>query len=421
MLEWSGWHPYNAVHGVRLPGFPDRERLRGAIGSTLEQWGLVGLEVDPSGRTCRFQGGGEEPELRSVGGPDAPEALLAAEVARQLNTPFPPAGRFDPFRFFLISGPESFWLGLAYFHVVADAESIVFLLQKVARVYVGTHGPDSSGRVDLYPRRPDHLVLRRPIVLARTVAALPAHIRNIRRSSRPSYQAPTDFNNGFALFSIPSAELRALMKAGKDWEVSFNDLVLALLLKSLSNLAPAGRRTDRRSRISVGTIVNIRKDLGLEGRPAFGVFLGSFIVTHEVPKGIGVKELALEIRERTLRVKRGKLYLGMSLELAAARLALRFFSTERGKKFYPKFFPLWGGVTNMNLNILWERPAGQLAPDYFRAVSTGPVTPLVLSVTTAGEVANVGLSYRTTVYSKAQIETFQSGFLAALKEGVGSA
>ena len=63
---------------------------------------------------------------------------------------------------------------------------------------------------------------------------------------------------------------------------------------------------------------------------------------------------------------------------------LIFFSPERRKKFYQKNYPLWGGITNMNLNSLWTSGQKRVPLDYFRAVSTGPATPLVLSVTTVG-------------------------------------
>jgi hypothetical protein len=70
----------------------------------------------------------------------------------------------------------------------------------------------------------------------------------------------------------------------------------------------------------------------------------------------------------------------------------------------------------MNLNPLWA-PNDRHGPlDYFRAVSTGPVTPLVLSVTTVGERVNLGVSYRTTVFSKPDIENLQSRFREHLEE-----
>jgi hypothetical protein len=126
--------------------------------------------------------------------------------------------------------------------------------------------------------------------------------------------------------------------------------------------------------------------------------------------------LAGDIRQQTSPIKRHKLYLGTPLELGFARCLLRFFSPRRRKRFYAKHYPLWGGITNMNLNLLWE-PSGRNPPlDYFRGVSTGPVTPLVLSVTTVRDRANLGLSYRTTVFSQGDIENLQDRFRQHLEE-----
>jgi hypothetical protein len=54
--------------------------------------------------------------------------------------------------------------------------------------------------------------------------------------------------------------------------------------------------------------------------------------------------------------------------------------------------------------------------DYFRAVSTGPATPLVLSFTTVGEAANISLSYRQTVFTAGEVERLVGCFLNALAE-----
>jgi hypothetical protein len=69
----------------------------------------------------------------------------------------------------------------------------------------------------------------------------------------------------------------------------------------------------------------------------------------------------------------------------------------------------------MNLNALWAQPEGKPVVDYFRAVSTGPVTPLVLSVTTAGDRMNIGLTCRTTVFSAATIATMKDDFLQLVR------
>ena len=65
----------------------------------------------------------------------------------------------------------------------------------------------------------------------------------------------------------------------------------------------------------------------------------------------------------------------------------------------------------MNLNPLWPQPNDGRTFDYFRAVSTGPATPLVLSATTVGEAVNLGLTFRRTVFSPEDRRQIQSTLL----------
>jgi hypothetical protein len=81
---------------------------------------------------------------------------------------------------------------------------------------------------------------------------------------------------------------------------------------------------------------------------------------------------------------------------------------------YAKYYPLWGGVTNMHLDALWKPQEGERPLDYFRAGSTGPVTPLVLAVTTVNDTVTIGISYRSTVFSTADMELLKNDFLDAL-------
>jgi hypothetical protein len=193
---------------------------------------------------------------------------------------------------------------------------------------------------------------------------------------------------------------------------------MALLMKALSPCAAPRAQARRRRNISIGCITNVRKDLGFDShsRHTFGLFLGSFTVTHQVPAGITLRQLAGDIRRQTAQVKRHKLYLGMSLELGFARFMLKFFPPARQKRFYAKHYPLWGGITNMNLNSVWEQGARSALMDYFRGVSTGPLTPLVLSATTIGDRVNMGVSYRTTVFERDDIGQLQRRFREHLHE-----
>jgi hypothetical protein len=123
----------------------------------------------------------------------------------------------------------------------------------------------------------------------------------------------------------------------------------------------------------------------------------------------------VEVHGQTRRIKESRRFMGTPVDLACARLLLSFLTPERRAKFHPKYYPLWGGVTNMNLNTVWPQPGEAKPVDYLRAVSTGPVTPLVLSITTVREVVNIGLSFRLTVFSPADIERVKSEFLNLIK------
>jgi len=416
MLQWDELHPYNAVHVAQLPGAFDRERLRLGITATLERNGFGWLTLNRKDGTYSYQPGPSGCEITTVAIQEEPRVALRAEIERQLNTPFDSTVPFRPFRFVALPGKDSFFLVLAYFHAIADAESIVHLLRGLARDYAKAARPEAPPWWNLYPESRAGLLRRHPIVVARRLQGLPAQARNLRRSHRPRYRDIRDLSNGFNLFSLTPDCLRSLVAAGRSWDVTVNDLLLALLLKSVSPLSMERVQAARRRLISAGCIVNLRRDMGVDSSQAFGLFLGSFTVTHAVPQGIALRELAKDISQQTAVVKQHRLALATPMELAFGRFALRFFSLERRKRFYQKNYPLWGGLTNLNLNSLWGPATDEGPIDYFRGVSTGPVTPLVLSVTTAGERVNVGLSYRATVFSTRDIEQTISHFMHELEQ-----
>jgi NRPS condensation-like uncharacterized protein len=330
-----------------------------------------------------------------------------------LNTRFDPKVPFNPFRFFLGPASGSFWLGATYFHPVADAESVVRLLKGIVKAYIENPGTVGQ-RMDLYPEAKDSW-LRHPAATARKLFLAPKLVRNLRSSCRPPFRNPQDLTNGFEYFRIPPEALQRLLDRAKLWEVTLNDLFLALLIQALSPLASSRAQSQKRPNLSVGCIVNTRRDQGIEGEGVFGLFLGSFILTQPPAGKTGLRELTAAVRNKTQAVKQDKLYLAR-LELTIGRRLLPLFSTERRKKLYQKHYPLWGGITNMNLNSLWAAGDGQERFDYFRAVSTGPVTPFVLSVTTVNQTANIGVTYRKTVFDVRDIAQIKSLFLDGIEQ-----
>ncbi len=415
MLKWNDLHSYNAVHVVRIPESFDAGRLGTIINATIGGSGLTNLCLDLKRGILRYHGGPMNCEIKVLGADADPEAALCAEIETQLNTGFMLGERMNPFRFFVAVNAGSFLLGLVYFHPVADAESIVRMLMPIVNTYVGKAERRSTGLAELHPRRHDRLFRQNPVVLARKLAALPSMIGAMRASSRPRCSDAQDLRNEFTRFSLRSEDLLALRAASRSLGVTINDLFLALLMKALAPLDARREQAARRRNISIGTIVNTREDLGLDVPPFFGLCLGFFVVTHPVPDGMTVADLARDIGIQTLGIKRRQLYLGWPLELAAARLALRFFSARGQKDFYRKSYPLWGGITNMNLNSIWNELDGGAPPDYFRAVSTGPITPLVLSITTVGSGVNIGVTYRVTSFRAAEIAAVRQRLLDGLR------
>jgi hypothetical protein len=414
MLQWNDLHPYNAVHVVRIPGVLDVERLKNVITTTLEGKGLTDLTLNRRLGTYEYNGGPSSAEIKITSADAALSPCFAKEIGRQLNTPFTQDEHFSPFRFFIVSEVGSFSLGLVYFHPMADAECIVILLKEMVDTYSGRGSPGLDKPVDRHPPRRDHFLSLPPGVLARKLASLPSHIRAMRSACRPHYRDAGDSSNKCAFFTLNPPTLSGMIQAAKSLKVTFNDLLLALLTKAVSLLTPDRMQARRRKGISLGCIVNIRKDLGMTGGQTFGLFLGSFVVHHEVPAGIKLADLARDIGRQTVRIKRSRLYLGAPLELAFGRLMTSLFSEQRRRKLYQKHYPLWGGLTNMNLNALWPQMDDARPVDYFRAVSTGPVTPLVVSLTTVGRVANIGLTYRSTVFEPPDIERIKGCFMDPL-------
>jgi len=410
MLQWSGVHPYNAVHVVRVGRPLDLPRLTKTINEELEHLGLTGLSIRRDQGTFRYEGGPGDYHLRVLSDVEDNHSLIQREMETEVNTGFTDEGALRPFRFFVIREEKGFSLGLTYFHVIAGAESIILLLRHFVCKYLDQEPPGFSFPLEIYPRGYGRLLPQKARLLIRKFSAIPAQITDLRRSSKPGHHDVDDQSNGLVVFSLTAPELQALLRTAKGWGITLNDLFLGILLKCLSPFASKRFTAPRRTRISVGSIVNIRKDLKINSLKTFGLFLGSFTVSHPVPEGITLEALSREVREQTLRIKEDKLYLGTPMELWLGRVLLSFHSPGGRKKFYTKRYPLWGGITNMNLNPLWPMGKGEGVIDYFRAVSTGPITPLVLSITTVRDIVNIGLTYKKTVFTPSGVKTLISDF-----------
>ncbi len=410
MLHWNDLHPYNAMGIFRLPAALDLGRLKQIINGALAAHGLTGLTLNRSGGTFHYAGGQVDCEIKVISGGADSQAALSAEIEVQLNTAFVLDKGFNPFRFFAVTEADGFWIGIVFIHVIADGLSITLLAREVIEAYLKPGEPPVFQPFELYPHCRDGL-LSQPKLLFKKLAALPAFVREMRSSSRLWCRDENDFSNRFAFFTLDAGQLEALIKTAKACHITLNDLFLTLLLKSLSGMASDRQLHPRRRKIAVGCIVNVRKGFGLKGQRAFGPFLGSLVVTHELPKDTHLTELAKDICRQTTAIKKSRLYLASSWEQAFGRFMFALHSPARRKQFYDKNFPLWGGLTSMQVNAFWEPAPGERPMDCFSVAGTGPVVPLVFSVVTAETGVKIAITYRPAFFSEIDVARIKNVFI----------
>lgn len=393
MLRFRELHPYVAVHAASvaqpLPG-----TLKARIGRRLETAGLTGFALDRRRKRFEFRGGPAEIELTILDGGGDPHAVTCAEIERQLNRAFQLDGAFTPFRFFAVDAGPSFRLGIAYDHFIAGGDSIAVLLEKLVADCAPGAAEPGGWAPRVYAHTYGRLFLRHLSHALRGLARLPSMVASCRRSRRAPCRVDRPATNAFIAFAVAAPELSALLRNAKDWGVTLNDLLLAMLLLALAPVVP-GRGGLRRNELGVGSIVNLRGEFESDANATFGQFLGSLRVSHPVPAGIGLRQLALDVHGQTERVKQGKLYLQALLGLAWAAAAWRFLTPERRRGFLAKHYPIWVGVTALNIDPLWRGAPSHASFEYLRAVPTGPLAPMVFAITTFRGTLQLGVSYRT--------------------------
>jgi hypothetical protein len=413
MLRWRELHPYSAVHAIRIDQPFDAALLARVIDAHLEAKGLTGLELDAARGRFEYAGGKAGSKIAVHAGGDAPTEVLGREIERELNTPFARDGSLVPFRFFVVDAGAHFHLALTYDHFIAAGDSVVVLLAGIHDGYWAKEpAPGDARPYQRYPATCLRLFRRHPGALLRGIQRVGELAASCRRSVRPRYPGGADLTNAFAQCRIEPADFSALIRTAKAWGVTVNDLLLALLLKALEPVVGERPATERRHELAVASIVNLRRDFGYEVGTTFGQFLSSFRVSHPMRPGTALGDLARDIHAETQRVKAEKLYLQNLLAIGSMGLFWRFLSVAQRKSFHAKNYPAWGAITMVNVDPLWaEAGARPPPPVYLRAVSTGPLAPLILAVTTSAGVLQVGFSYRTTAFTPASIEAIAAAIV----------
>jgi hypothetical protein len=415
MLRWRALHPYSAIHAVRIDRPLDPARLSLLIDGELEALGLTGLALDAARERFEYAGGPGRAPLAVVSGGEEPLQILRREIERELNVPFPDEGPLTPFRFLAVDAGTSFFLALTYDHFIAAGDSIVVLMKGLSSAYRGTADPRARPPLR-YPATTRRLFRLHAGAALRGIRRLPEMVASCRRSVRPRFPGGADPRNGFAYCRIEAPEFAALVRAAKQWGVTVNDLLMAILLQALAPVVGERPPGERRREIGVASIVNLRRDFGYDATTTFGQFLSSFRVAHPLPPGIELRQLARDIHAETARIKSEKLYMQTLVAIGAIGAVWRFLSPAQRQGFYAKHYPAWGAVTMINVDALWEEAGGALPPpEYLRAVSTGPLAPLVVAVTTSAGLLHAGISYRSAAFAPEVVDRIAAGIMERVR------
>ena len=417
MLRWRELHPYIAVHIVRLNQPLVPARLKRRIENRLEAAGLTGLILDPGRGRFEFRGGPTAIEPTILAGGDNALRVAEQEIERQLNLPFPPDGAFVPFRFFAVEASGSFYFGLAYDHFIAGGDSIAVLLEKLCDDYAADETQAvSPWAPQRYPHTFRRLFLRH---LRRAVAGLPQLpllAVSCRRSFRAPCRAGRDPSNSFLSARVGHTAFGAVVRTAKAWGVTVNDVFLAALLLALAPFAAERSESRRRKELAVASIVNLRGEFEASASETFGQFLTSLRVSHLVPPGIGLPQLAREVHAQTALIKGRKLYLQTLLALGWVASVWRYLAPDQRQCFLARKYAIWAGITSLNIDSLWVGPVTGAPPaEYLRAVPTGPLAPLVVAATTLGGVLQLGFSFRAADISRDTVQRVAAEFIRSIE------
>ncbi len=205
MLRWRAMHPYNAVHVAAVEAPLDAATLArdDRRGSSIE--GLTGLVLDAGRRRYEYAAAPRATVLATLRGGPIRDAVIRAEIERQLNAPFARDGPSNRSASLPSTAGERFLLGVAYDHFIAGGDSIALLLKEIIDRYSGRRGRRSRAGTLSADLRPS---VRRGMLLPLLAgfAHLAGIIAGCRRAFRPRFPGGADPRNGFVQLRIDGAK-----------------------------------------------------------------------------------------------------------------------------------------------------------------------------------------------------------------------
>jgi hypothetical protein len=146
------------------------------------------------------------------------------------------------------------------------------------------------------------------------------------------------------------------------------------------------------------------------------------------PERRDVDAVTREVTTTTTRLKKTFGTVKGFWAFAMARIWWDLYSSPRNRALLlHKMVPVVAGISNVKMTGTWaDRTAqgrdesGQARVlDYLRISPTGPLIPLVFTLTTIGQRLSLCVTYRTTAFSDEQAKEIVSDFVQRLEKAVG--
>ncbi|MEI7766477.1 MAG: hypothetical protein WCJ97_03465 [Phycisphaerae bacterium] len=426
MRRWNTLHPYSAGQVMQISGPCLLPRWQQAITEIMSETGLGIPSVTPDGKTVFFA------PVKQYDISECDDWLV--ESNRLLNIPFrstEPCVRF----FVCLGSDDSHYLGAIYDHWIADSYSMRLLMARVFAHYRrGEKDPslpvlqlDHHQFWDIYARN-----LRWPRWIHSYSQGLKNMFRN-RYNYRLHQEQPLNFHSTMLHRQLPDGLINRVHKFAKAQGASVNDAFVAALARAMGRLTASRRYTKRsrpwrrpRAAVGIGTIADIRKLSTEPMEHIFGLHLASFNHILNRPEATPITEVLRQTLAHSERVRTQNLTIKGASALALARRWWDRYSKPVHKaQILYKVVPTIGGLSNVNMTGSWvdpkqQDPTGPRVLDYLRISPTGPLLPLVFTLTTIGPRLSLCVTWRDTVlnngvYSEADLRHVVDDFVVELE------
>ena len=440
MRRWSKLHPYNAGQVMRISGSGDRERWKVAAEAVIGELGL--------GRPRFYGGVGRSSSEHSVSFVPAEEVVIE-QSGRDLETFFNEelnrafAAGDVPIRFCLLpgekwaDGEESHYLAAVYDHWIADSRAMRELMRRLFERY--RNGPDAPPTLPAMTLEtpPFRRLFGKHVGRLKRFAAMRESLLNIwrhRHAYRVNLFEATDFKSKFLIRELPEGLIERVHRFAKARGASVNDVFVAVIGQSMSAATAADRlrRSKKplhftRRHVGIGTIVDIRSEASEPLDRVFNLYLSSYTVVLAKAEHRKTEELMREVASETGKIKKSKATVRGFSALVMARFWYDVVDLPRFQaSLLHKSVPIVAGISNVNMTGGWAdvnaeggEAGGPRVLDYLRISPTGPLGPLVFTLTTIGGRLSLCVTYRTTAFGPRMINEIVADFVERL-EAVGA-